>query len=72
MTEKPKQVWLEAEGDLLALVKASAADSDSPVLERGGEDVAVLLFPEDRAALTGKPRPRSLPSKPVLGGRVPD
>jgi PHD/YefM family antitoxin component YafN of YafNO toxin-antitoxin module len=52
----PRRIRLDADTDLVSLVEDVHADRAPRVLERDGEDVAVILSPDDYADLTGEPK----------------
>lgn len=55
MLNRPKKVRLESDQDMVRVIESVIADHAPRMLERDGEDVAVLLSPEDYAALSGVP-----------------
>jgi PHD/YefM family antitoxin component YafN of YafNO toxin-antitoxin module len=55
MLKRPKKVRLESDQDMVRVIESVIADHAPRMLERDGEDVAVLLSPEDYAALSGAP-----------------
>ena len=52
MLKEPRKISLETDQDIIRVVQAVIADGAPRMLERGGEAVAVLLSPEDYAALS--------------------
>ena len=52
----PRRIKLRPDTDILGLIDEVRADKEPRVLEREGEDVAVLLSPDDYAALTAEPK----------------
>ena len=63
MTRSARRIKLEPNTDLAALVEEVRADHDARVLERNGEDVAVIVSAEDYAHLTGEPKSKRLKEK---------
>ena len=56
MARTPRRVKLEPNTDLAAIVEDVRTDHDPRVLERDGEEVAVILSPDDYADFTGEPK----------------
>ena len=56
MGTTPRRIKLESNTDLAALVEDVRVDRAPRVLERNGEDIAVILRPDDYADLTGEPK----------------
>jgi PHD/YefM family antitoxin component YafN of YafNO toxin-antitoxin module len=56
MAKEPKRIRLGVETDLAGIVEEVRSDKAPRVLEKDGEDVAVILSPDDYADLTGEPR----------------
>ena len=59
MPMSPRRVKLEPNTDILGLIDEVRSDKEPRVLEREGEDVAVLLSPDDYAALTAEPKSKT-------------
>ncbi len=52
MLKEPRKIRLETDQDIVRVVQAVIADGAPRMLERDGETVAVLLSPDDYAALS--------------------
>jgi hypothetical protein len=56
MIRPARRIKLEPHTDLTALLNAVQADGEPRILERNGEDIAVIVSPEAYADLTGEPK----------------
>jgi hypothetical protein len=56
MAKEPKRVKVESDSDIIAVLEELNADKEPRVLEMAGEDVAVVLSPDDYVSLVGEPK----------------
>lgn len=59
MTKEPKRISLDRSTDLLGLVEDVKADKEPRLLERNGEDLVVIVSPEDYESMAGKARSKA-------------